>query len=78
MFQGLQGEEKKGSGIGVLKNLFQNREGINEGFSTGGFRGHQNVFPGPQVVDGLDLMGVEPVDFQAVHGFLNIVAKKGC
>ena len=77
MFQGLQGEEKKRSGIGVLKNLFQNREGINEGFSAGGFRGHQNVFPGPQMVDGFDLVGVEATDFQAVHGFLNIGVKKG-
>lgn len=61
----------------VLKNLFQNRKGINKGFSTGGFCGHQNVFPCPQMADGLNLMGVEPTHFQPIHGLPDIRMKGG-
>lgn len=77
MLQGLQGEEKKSPGVMVLKNLFQSREGINKGLSAGGLRGYQDVFPCSQMVDGFDLMGVETMDFQAGHGFLNIGMKAG-
>lgn len=61
----------------VLKNFFQNRKGINKGFSTGGFCGHQNVFPCPQMTDGLNLMGVEPTHFEPIHGLSDIVVKAG-
>lgn len=61
----------------VLKNLFQNRKGINKGFSAGGFCGHQNVFPCPQMIDGLNLMGVQPTHFQLVQGLSDIVMKGG-
>lgn len=68
LLQRLQREEIKGVPAVFPEERFQHREIINQGLAAGGGRGHQQIFPGPDVRQGLGLMAIEPENPQPLQG----------
>ena len=66
--QRLGGKEVQGAGAPVVEERFQDRDVVGQGLAAGRAGGQDHVLPGADGVDGLGLVGVQPLSADVAQG----------
>ena len=65
--EGFGGKQVEGLRLGIIEKRFRDRQVVAERLSARGRRDYHHVAPGADVLDGLDLVRVEPVDLESLE-----------